>query len=201
MLKKQQEIWKTYDNKDCVDICVVDDCSISYPLSKIDDVNVYRINKKAMWNWPACRNIAAKESKQEWLLITDIDMILINSELQKLLTTLKNLDKNVVYRFKRKRFDNTQDMHQHGTTILLTKKLYWEIGGYDERLSGLYYGVTGDFNKKLKKYQIETLNVTMYWLTNKGTVSNENKCKHLRELVSRKKTGQHSVLTYDYEKI
>lgn len=143
MLKKQLDIWKTYD-KD-VEIILVDDGSneneSAENVIKNSDFlpknfQLFKILIDLPWNHAAARNIGAKYAKSEWIVLMDLDHLLTNEELNKLYSI--SLSDDTVYDFQRKGFKSGNPKKKHTETRLLKKELYWRVGGYNETFSGAY---------------------------------------------------------------
>ena len=77
--------------------------------------------------------------------MTDIDHVLPASTAQALI--YGQHDPKVVYAFSR--IEHTgEKVNPHSASFLMTKKMFWKIGGYDEELSG-HYGTDGDYRRRL----------------------------------------------------
>lgn len=116
---------------------------IGFPFS------LFRINVNIRWNQDAARNIAVKHADTEWLLLGDMDHIVPETTLRSLLED--KFDPDRAYRFSRMTLhkDGTVDDYKmHPNTWFMTRAVYWKIGGYDERLAGLY-GSDGDFRSRV----------------------------------------------------
>lgn len=61
------------------------------------------------------------------------------------------LDKMTAYKFNRVTEPGNTPYKEHPNTWLMTKAMYWQIGGYDERFAG-WYGTDGDFAGRAKKF-------------------------------------------------
>lgn len=152
--KRQVETWNSYPEciKKELEIIVVDDCSHDVPLSSVLvfqkglNMRVFRIKKKAMWNSISCRNIGAKEAKGKWLLFTDIDHLLPREQAIELFEILNEKEDNKLnlllsprMAYNLSRIDEQGEiMDMHNFSFLMTKKLFWEIGGYDEEFAGAW---------------------------------------------------------------
>jgi hypothetical protein len=157
MYRRQVEEWNAYPEriKRQLSIIVTDDCSFKWPLRDITEkpsgikMKRFQITEKKQWNWLACRNIGAYQAKSDWLLLTDMDHMVSVKSMGKLMDQLYNhhLDKNTVYLFTRVDAPNNTKYKPHNDSFLMTKKLYWKIGGYDEELSG-NYGTSGRYRNR-----------------------------------------------------
>lgn len=127
-------------------------CSQAIP-AWLEDIGfpyrLFKILVDVRWNQDAARNIAAREAKSDWLLLTDIDHIAPVSTLEEILPL--NLDGQYVYRFSRRTMEKggaSSPYKPHPNSWLMTKKVYWKLGGYDESLAGKY-GTDADFRDRV----------------------------------------------------
>lgn len=154
MLRKQQETWRAFpdDLKAALHVIVVDDGSpkerakASVVPTGIASFRLYRTDTDIRWNWLFCRNLGMQESATEWNLLTDIDHLLPEWTLRRLLEG--ELDARKAYRFSRVDAPLLTPYKPHPNTWLLTRDLFDRIGGYDERFSG-YYGTDGEFRDRV----------------------------------------------------
>lgn len=156
MFLRQMEEWNVYPNeiKKQLDIIVTDDCSKDKPLSDLPlnlkniDIRRFQITEKVQWNWLACRNIGASKANTKWLLLTDMDHMVDSVDIGDLFNFLnKKAYEETVYLFKRVDAPNRTKFKSHDDSYLMTKEMYWKIGGYDEELSG-NYGTSGRYRKR-----------------------------------------------------
>ncbi len=156
MLQEQYRRIRALDRitRDRIAVIVVDDGSpdgdapgaeVGCPLS------VYRIEVDVRWNQDAARNIAVHHALSPWVLLTDIDHVVPQATWDGLLG--RKLDRTRVYRFGRMTLDGVDPdqlspYKPHPNTWLMTGKAYDRMGGYDERLAGLY-GTDADFRDRL----------------------------------------------------
>lgn len=169
MLKEHQRIWATFpeDLQRHLHVIVVDDGSPHAPAhaavngvaAELGSFQLFRVGVDVRWNWLTCRNIGAFHAKTEWLLLTDIDHVLPERTLDKLLTI--PLDEDTVYRLSRidaykpwpyalEDCPIREKKKFHPNTWLLTRQMYDDVGGYDERFSGCY-GTDYDFRDRVHK--------------------------------------------------
>jgi len=160
MYRRQVEEWSRYSEKvkQQLTIYVTDDCSVNFPLRNIQEkpkgikLNRFEILEKVNWNWLACRNIGAKYSKRKWLLLTDMDHLITVGDMERLIRTISknNLNEKFVYLFERVDAPFNIPYKPHNDSFMMTKNLYWKIGGYDEELSG-NYGTSGRYRARAFK--------------------------------------------------
>lgn len=154
MLIKQQETWRAFpaDLKAHLHVIVVDDGSPKYRArdvvepTGIASFRLYRTEADIRWNWLFCRNLGMDQTRTEWNLLTDIDHLLPEWTLRRLL--VGPLDPEQVYRFSRVDAPHLTPYKPHPNTWLMTATMFDRIGGYDERFSG-FYGTDGEFRDRV----------------------------------------------------
>lgn len=148
MLEIQYQTWAGYPKelKKRVEVVLCDDGSPepaeSVPRPEgMPELRIYRMDKDRPWNHHAARNVTAYQAAMPWLLITDMDHVLPADGLEMLFTIR---DKNKIYKFLRQDAPHRKPKlqnghpHPHPNSFAITRDLYIKIGGYDERLSGVY---------------------------------------------------------------
>jgi hypothetical protein len=166
MWDEHQRVWADYPDeiRARLHVVLVDDCSPkgcrlspkSVSVTGLGSLRMYRLLQKVRWNWLACRNLGAKMTSTEWMLLTDIDHVIPVETMTRL--TSEPLESRAVYRFRRVTAVQTwpyaltdcTDYKPHNDSFLLTRRLFFDdrVGGYDERLSGCY-GTSGEFRDRL----------------------------------------------------
>jgi hypothetical protein len=154
MLQEQLKVWKIYPQD--VNIVVVDDGSWMFPalevlqLAKLQNLLLYKIIQDIPWNHGGARNLAMAEIHEGWVVLTDVDHIMPVSSVERL--QKMTLDKTYVYYPRRYKAiqDHVVDHHQHRDSFILHRDLFWEVGGFDERFSGYWNGVSRLFRTALK---------------------------------------------------
>lgn len=155
-MARQIENWATYPQnlKDHFSVILVDDGSPTKPAGPLLDVlrdqivgyflDLYRIDVDVRWNWLAARNIGAHYAKTEWIMLTDMDHVLTEPVLRVLV--YGRHDPSIIYRFSRREHTG-EARHPHPNSWFMTKQMYWQIGGYDEALSG-HYGTDSEYRRR-----------------------------------------------------
>lgn len=151
-LKYQLGIWVKLP--DGHEVIIVDDGSpkgqraeeVIAPFNPL--VSIYRILTNVEWNVGGARNLGVKQARNEWVLFTDIDHI-VTPELLKAVQ-LMDLQPQNIYTFRRKRHLTGEDCGEHQETKLMTRSMYWDLGGHDESLTGIYAACDGDFVRKCR---------------------------------------------------
>jgi hypothetical protein len=149
--------WRSYpaDMRAHLRVIVVDDGS---PRHQAIDVvkafgplpfslRLFRIGVDVRWNWLAARNIGAYHAADGWLLLTDMDHVVPNETLHAVI--YGQHDAATVYAFSRTEHTG-QVVNPHSASFLMTRGMFWKVGGYDEALSG-HYGTDGVYRRELAK--------------------------------------------------
>jgi len=160
MYLRQVEEWNKYPPrvKKHISIYVTDDRSSRYPLRDIKEVPTgihfrrFELTTKVPWNWLACRNLGAKMSGSKWLLLTDMDHMVSVKSAKKLVRLLRMrlLLPFIIYRLGRVDAQDDNRINPHKDSYLMTRRMFWKIGGYDEELSG-NYGTSSRFRDRAFK--------------------------------------------------
>jgi len=148
-LETQAAVWRTYPY--AVKIVVVDDGSpepAKLPSGLDGTTRLFRIEQDVPWNWLAARNIGAHHAADGWLLLTDMDHVV---PVETMCAVLHGQhDPRVVYGFSRREHTGAT-VQPHSASFLMTRQMFWTIGGYDETLSG-HYGTDGVYRKEIRKH-------------------------------------------------
>jgi hypothetical protein len=152
-LTEQQNVWADYqpDLKRHFHVIVTDAFSPAHLRAKdvfhpvgLASQRLYLALQHRRWDWLMPRNLGVQESTTKWLLMTDMDHVLPSQTLRHLLEM--DLDETAVYRFSR------VDAHglypwpsgsltpfkPHPNTWLMTRAMFEQIGGFDERFANFY---------------------------------------------------------------
>lgn len=145
--------------------------------SDLASQRLYLALEHRRWDWLFCRNLGVQEATTDWVLLTDIDHVLPETTLRALFSeqplsgelelqlspkgatrrVTMPLDPDFIFRFSR------VDAHHpfpwapgsltpykdHPNSWLMTRAMFQQMGGYDERFSG-YYGSDSDFRERCK---------------------------------------------------
>lgn len=151
-LRTQLAGWDTYQAlvRPFVSVIVVDDGSpepAALPTDLPLPVRLFRIEVDVRWNWLAARNIGMHHAADGWCLLTDMDHV-VPPETMRAVVYGRH-DPSVIYAFSRR--EHTGDTAApHSASFLMTRKMFWTIGGYDERCSG-FYGTDGLWRRRCAK--------------------------------------------------
>lgn len=134
-------------------IVIVDDGSPLMPAANVPRpydmpvVEIYRVLMDKPWHQHGARNLGAHVATTEWLLLTDMDHLLEPEAASRLvgMALRGSLDPGSVYMHHRIEGDTREPtrapngvLKPHPNTFTLTRDLFWQIGGYDERATGIY---------------------------------------------------------------
>jgi hypothetical protein len=140
------EPWRAY-----LSAILVDDGSTDHPLDAALSahyppfpIRSFRIEVDVRWNWLAARNVAMHRAPDGWCLLTDMDHVVPQMTIQRVL--FGQHDPAIIYGFSRQEWTG-ETIAPHPNSWLMTRAMFWKIGGYDETLSG-YYGTDGDYRRR-----------------------------------------------------
>lgn len=124
-------------------------------------LSIYRVLEDRPWFQHGARNIGAKEASAPWLFLTDMDHVLTAMAADALLKRLTHLDPHMVYIPHRLEADTMLPTlgrdgrpKPHPNSFIITKNLFWRVGGYDEDFCGVY-GTDGLFKTRLFKMAVK----------------------------------------------
>jgi hypothetical protein len=162
MLALQYERWRKWpkEARERLKVVLVDDGSQNAPAAAvarprgIPDLEIYRALEDIPWHQHGVRNLGAHVAPEGWLLLTDMDHVLEAEAAAALLDRLPTLNPKAIHTLDRieadtrtPTLDRNGNPKPHPNSFVLTRELYWRIGGYDEDLTGLY-GTDGFFRQR-----------------------------------------------------
>lgn len=173
MLARQYRVWREEWpawHKDLVDVVIVDDGSPE-PAADVERsghlpfIRIFRVLEDRPWHQHGARNLGAREALADYLLMTDIDHVVPPETIRWCVDFPRPSTPKDVVTFGRVDApagdwlaDDADKMERtiardgrikpHVNSFLLTKELYWSVGGYDESYCGLY-GTDNKFRRRL----------------------------------------------------
>jgi hypothetical protein len=161
MLARQFEGWAAWPEefKRRLEVIIVDDGS---PEPAVDvgrpqglpALRIYRVLVDIPWHQHGSRNLGAHVAPAGWLLMTDMDHVLEAEAAEALFARLPKLNPEAIHTLDRieadtrkPTLDRNGNPKPHPNSFVLTRELYWRIGGYDEDLTGIY-GTDGFFRQR-----------------------------------------------------
>lgn len=148
MLNKQLDIWKSYSDhlRNNMKFIIVDDCSQKMPdksslreASSEFDIALYRITDDIFFNVPGAVNLGAVLTDTPWFLKQDMDTIVPNESMERLLSVLSEDKQNTIYKYYR--VNGTKTSSSNKITpgqFCVRKDDFWKIGAWDEDFCGNY---------------------------------------------------------------
>jgi glycosyl transferase family 2 len=180
-LQRQADAWAAWPDvaRAHLSVIVVDDGSpvpavLPFPLSV--PVRLFRIQVDVPWNWLAARNIGAHHADEGWLLLSDMDHVVPPETAEALV--LDAHDPKAIYAFARREHTG-EEVPPHSASFLLTRKVFWRTGGYDEALSG-HYGTDGDFRRRAR--DVAQMRVLPQALVRHEYVADSSTSRYVRKL-------------------
>jgi hypothetical protein len=155
MLRLQFGTWKAWPVKvrNAFRVVIVDDGSPEGPAANVPrpygmpELEIYRVIEDRPWHQNGARNLAADRAPEGWLLLTDMDHVLMPEAAGMLHHAIAKgrLDEGTVYMMDRVEADTGLPTmgkdgkpKPHPNSFVMTRDMYWRIGGYDERTCRMY---------------------------------------------------------------
>ncbi len=183
MLALQYAVWAAWSDeiKERIEIILVDDGSpaghaVDVPRPDgLPAISIYRVTEDRPWHQHAARNLGAHIAPDGWLLLTDMDHVLEQEPARVLLKMirLEKLNEDSIYMLARIEADTrlptkgeNGTLKPHPNSFVVTKDMYWQIGGYDEDFCGVY-GTDALFKARAfgtaRKDILRSVPLTRYW--------------------------------------
>jgi hypothetical protein len=143
MLRKHIDQWMVYspEAKRRIQFIVVDDCTPQTPAANVFlhawgsarplDFMVYRVQVDQPWGQDAARNIGMKHVEALWSLMTDMDHVLNQVQVEKMIRFVDDVAYRGHYYLPARVKANMAQYHRHPNTFLFHKEDFWNMGGYD----------------------------------------------------------------------
>jgi hypothetical protein len=208
MLAAQYALWASYpdDLKDQIEIAIVDDGSADRAIDVprpdgLPKLRLYRVTQDIPWNQHGARNLGAREADDgTWLFLCDMDHAVPAESLRQMLA---DHDPEKCYRFERRMVSDPNLIGVGANILLLTKALFWRIGGYDEALCGRY-GTDRAFRARFPVPMV-TLPIVVDVYTSRqvedaATTGLPRTMDGVRELIAERKGKAPVVVSFDWER-
>lgn len=188
----------------------------------LPELQIYRVKEDRSWHQHAARNLGAHVADEGWLLLTDMDHVLTDKAARALFKRMDRgeLDENTIYMLDRVEADTGKPTlterggrKPHPNSFVLTRALYWRIGGYDEDYCGIY-GTDGLFKERaftIARRGFLPVPLVRYWRdlvpdASTDAPRKEGRDPQAKNRVARKKAEQGEagvvkVLQFDWERV
>lgn len=179
MLERHLQAWSEYspEAREGFSVVIVDDGSPKDPAlprlrdfpGKLPPIELFRVGVNIPWNQNGARNLAMKEGRGGWCLLTDMDHLLT----ERALVNLKDVVHRKAGRYyvpEREKVIREEPWwakpyHRHPNSFMLHQDDYWRAGGYDEDFCG-WYGSDRSFRRMLdtvcKRMELEGVSLLLY---------------------------------------
>ncbi len=182
MLSVQFANWLAWPAKyrNRLEVIIVDDGSPENPAAnvprpyRLPALRIYRVTEDKPWWQNGARNIGAHEAREGWMLLTDMDHMLKPDAAAQLFRAMDRgqLDEGAAYMLDRVEADTGKPTlgtdgkpKPHPNSFVVTREMFWLVGGYDERTAG-HYGTDRIFRERLYTYARRghlNIPLTRYW--------------------------------------
>jgi len=178
MLRKQMDYWQNYSKEvtDNIQVLVIDDGSKLFPAKDVlneretnVDLCLLRIKEDIFQNTMGARNLGFHYAPENWIWNLDMDHIVPTESIKAVINMeLKTSCFYLPARYRMGSLYDYEKMHRHSDTFIMTRKMFWDIGGYNEDYVKYYYnGAAGMFRQQLKRrdeFRVELEDVwTLYF--------------------------------------
>jgi hypothetical protein len=138
---------------------------------------VYRITDDLKWNTPGALNLGFTVASNSWTLIMDSDCMFMPDVMDNVLDL--NPSEGTVYKFDRIRIekDRTYEKRWLTCTMLMHKRQFWGLNGFDEDFTGAWSGGYGFFDNDFDRRRGGSRN----W----GVVEGIRATEYMHDLVGR----------------
>ncbi len=145
-----------------IKVIIIDDGSPRDPAANVPrpyglpELEIYRVLEDRPWHQHGARNLGARLADRDWLLLTDMDHMLEPEQAMQLVKMAEKgqLDREACYMLDRIEADTREPTRApngvakpHPNSFVMSRELYWRVGGYDERATGIY-GTDALFRKR-----------------------------------------------------
>jgi len=111
------------------------------------DIKVYRINENIPWNVCGAKNLLVNRCETRWFLMHDIDHYMRRPSVEQMLSLKK--DQDMVYHFS-----SRNKSHRSIITLFTTRKIFRDIGGYNEDFAGVRGNIDLELYKRMRRQKV-----------------------------------------------
>lgn len=170
MLRLQLHEWRMYreSEKAALRAIIVDDGSPRNPAVAVINaygnvgfpINLFRVKPNIPWNQDGARNLGMKHATTRWVLMTDMDHVVMRDHVSRMLDFASHGAEPGEYYMPHRRDADGQALHPHPNSYLMRPNDFWMMGGYDEDFAGVY-GSDGNFRKCMRAGLRERVSIEM----------------------------------------
>jgi len=188
-----------------LELILIDDCStgkldISKFVSSDVNLSIYRILSNIKWNQGGAHNLGVYVSKSEWFFNGDIDHFLSEKVCRELISMEKN--KDTIYYFNRYLINAKKNLQSAPNIYLMRKKVFQNLGGYDEEFCGNYGKEDKLFQYIIKqKYEFKILDHLKIEVNDTGGTKGLDRNTNINEKLLRLKINEYRKGIYKNGKI
>lgn len=147
------------------EIIIIDDgsdISADHHIKNKDKIKLYRVPIDYGFNSHGCRNLIMKETSNDWVILLDVDRLLVDPMVATSTIRHHNLKENILYLFEMfLNYKAQTDLHVSVNDFLVNKNHFWKAGGYDEELIGIRTG-DREYRKQLLHFGREKVFYGIY---------------------------------------
>ena len=204
---RQVENWQKISvyNALLSELILVDDCStVNHPVPRYTGLSLYRISSPIRWNQAGARNLGAFQSKADWLLLSDIDYLILPEDFKLIYDNLGGFDPDMLYFFGARNKEGVE-IQSHPNSFLINRVNFLSLGGVDEDFVGHYGFEDIFFVKSWERYFKRSVVLSNIFLHHTGFHTDlERNTERNAKLLETKLQSLGSLkpkLRFDYERI
>ncbi len=169
MLRKQMDYWQDYPEG--VKIIVIDDGSKNFCAKDVInerriDVELYRIKQDIFQNTMGARNLGFTVAPEGWVFNLDIDHVVPAECITALINYMGFMNRDCYYmpaRYRMESLSESEKIHRHSDTFIITRGMFWFTGGYDEDFVKYYYNGAASMFRKVLEKRLKRVELEQIW--------------------------------------